>query len=516
MPERRYLGLWMLFTCGLLLLVGLPYLGAWQATKPGQVFTGFLFNPIDGFTYLAKMHQGWSGSWTFSLPYTSQPGEGVYLYTFYLALGHLARILNAPLVWVFHLARLLAVPFLVGMLQKFLRVSLPPDPGLMWSMVLVVFGSGLGWLAVLGGGFTSDLWVAEGFPFLSAYANPHFTLSLALMCYLLAPPEPPSASGWRSGWGYGAAGLVLSSLSPFGAALSAAVCAILAVWQVVDERRVNLSSPWLQRFTWLAVGSGPLLLYTLWVMDVHPVLAGWNRQNITPAPPVWDVFLSLSPALLAGFFGAWSALIQRRQAARPALVWACLCLGLLYAPLDLQRRFLIGVFVPVTILAAWGLQALRQPAARRRLALVILVVSLPSNAIVLLAAWQGAASQDERIYLSEGEAAAFRWLEDNSAGRVLVLAGPETGLLIPGYTGQRVIYGHPFETVNAGQEKQQVEAVFSGSMGNSDVLTWMGQREVDLVFYGPREQKLGPAPFLDRLQRVYQSGGVQIFQVAGN
>lgn len=71
-----------------MLAVSLPYAWALAAGGDTHVFGGFLLNPIDGNSYLAKMMQGWSGAVTFTLPYTAEPGEGVILFVFYLFLGH--------------------------------------------------------------------------------------------------------------------------------------------------------------------------------------------------------------------------------------------------------------------------------------------------------------------------------------------------------------------------------------------------------------------------------------------
>ncbi len=51
-----------------IVLISARYILAYQ--DEGYRFGGFLLNPIDGNTYLAKMYQGWQGSWRFSLPFT--------------------------------------------------------------------------------------------------------------------------------------------------------------------------------------------------------------------------------------------------------------------------------------------------------------------------------------------------------------------------------------------------------------------------------------------------------------
>ena len=89
----------------LVLVSGLPYLFAWAVTPPRAHFTGLVFNPLDGNSYIAKMRQGLEGSWLFHLPYTPEPHRGVPVYLFYLALGHVARWTGLPLLAVYHTAR---------------------------------------------------------------------------------------------------------------------------------------------------------------------------------------------------------------------------------------------------------------------------------------------------------------------------------------------------------------------------------------------------------------------------
>jgi len=54
----------------------LPYLVAARSGGEELVFGGFLLNPIDGNSYLAKMQQGYAGTWRFTLPYTAQKSAG--------------------------------------------------------------------------------------------------------------------------------------------------------------------------------------------------------------------------------------------------------------------------------------------------------------------------------------------------------------------------------------------------------------------------------------------------------
>jgi len=58
--------------------------------------------------YLAAIQVGRSGGWLFEVLQTAEPAAGLFLYEFYIFLGHLSRWLNLPALTTFHLARSLA------------------------------------------------------------------------------------------------------------------------------------------------------------------------------------------------------------------------------------------------------------------------------------------------------------------------------------------------------------------------------------------------------------------------
>ena len=82
MPEKRVM---LIVSCLVILMITIPFIYAFQKGSAEYGFGGFLINPTDGHSYLAKMRQGWDGSWKYQLPYTADPGDGAYLFLFYLA-----------------------------------------------------------------------------------------------------------------------------------------------------------------------------------------------------------------------------------------------------------------------------------------------------------------------------------------------------------------------------------------------------------------------------------------------
>ena len=515
---RRYA---FFLTLGLLFLVviSFPYGFASLAAGPDYVFGGFLLNPLDGNSYLAKIYQGMAGSWTFRLPFTADPGEGTYLILFYLALGHLARWFSLPNLTVFHLARLLGAAFLLWSLWRYFGALFGDSRIRKTAFALAAFGSGMGWLLIATDALTSDLWVAEIYPFLSSYANPHFPISLALMLWLLMPPLDAPLS-WGRGITLAAASLILSLLSPFGVVI---VSLILGVEFLI--RFWTKSAPWrvFIRLLLVTLPGAPALLYDLWIVRVHPALAVWDAQNLTPSPPWWDTLISLSPALALSGVAAWMMFRSRgRDFApktvsipqwRPLLLWAGISLVLMYLPLGLQRRFMMGLYIPLSGLAALGLEFLAGGRARRYRWLVVATFSLAllTNLIVLAGGFVAASAQNPKIYLARDEWDALTWLDANAAPNALVLSSPETGLFIPAHTGRRVLYGHPYETVNADAMEAAVTAFFDGTLTEAERQSLLNGYDVDLIFYGPRERDLGSIPVPEGWQPVFQVGDVTIY-----
>lgn len=486
------------------ILTTIPYAYAHLAAGDEHRFGGFLLNPIDGNSYLAKMAQGRSGSWQFRLTYSAEPGDGAYLFLFYLSLGHLARLMGLSNLLLFHLARVVAGLALILTLHAFLKAALADDSASRWGLVLAAVGSGLGWLALPLGGFTSDFWVAEAYPFLAVYVNPHFPLGLALMLGLLVPVgSPPRREIMHF---IGAAALAWTL--PFGVVIALLILAGLSLWK-------GSQTIWaLHRLGWVCLGGGSSLLLQYWQVQAHPALSGWNAQNLTPAPAIPDLIVSFSPALIIAL--ASLRVLRRESRAGPALlgVWAVAALAIVYVPFNLQRRMLMGYYIPVAGLAIYALgRAFAQRRAWfRRLALGLLALSLPTNLVLLAAAWHGVQTRDPQLYLSRGEALALAWLSEHSDAEALVLASPDMGLFIPAHAGRRVIYGHPFETLNAQAERAALEALFQGIWEAEEVRDFVSRRGVDYLFWGPRERRSGASPDDWGMELVYQADGVEIYR----
>lgn len=186
-----------------------------------------------------------------------------------------------------------------------------------------------------------------------------------------------------------------------------------------------------------------------------------------------------------------------------------------YSPWALQRRLLVGFYIPIVILAGRGSVWLEQWNERvgRLLGRVVFALSLPTTAIVIISGLIAVANDHPLLTLDRDEYRALRWIETHTPQEALVYAAPETGLIIPAFTGRRVIYGHPFETADAEAEGNWVVATLKTAGSEVDFIQQLQERGVDYIFWGTRERDLAKLYALSSVPIVAQFGEVYVYTV---
>ncbi len=515
----------------LLGLTQLPYILAFWSSPPNYVFGGFLINPLDGNSYIAKMYEGWRGDWLFTLPYTVQVGHGTFIYFFYILLGHLARIFHVPLIFTYHLIRAMGCVGLVLALSGLIKVVFNDTWSYRFALLMACFGSGMGWLAMPSGYITSDFWVAEAYPFLSSLVNPHFCLATALMLWIMRiviENQPPKTI-WKYFW-IVMASFMLGLLAPFAFVIVVILIFVLIsinIFFALREKQAILSGgvhSYLGLLSCVIIGGAPILYYEIYVFNTDPILRGWQAQNITLSPPFWDLLLSFSPLFILAIFGAIIAARQKMRTWYSVVAWLVIGIIFVYLPWSLQRRFLFGLFIPIALLATLAMQYLNEKFNLKGFRLIIFgtffIATFTTNLLLEITTIYGIKTKDPLLFLTRSEDHALTWIEGNTPSNALVLASPQMGLFIPAHTGRRVIYGHPFETVDAADRKNEVTTFYSG-FGSENIQDqqseFLEENQIHYIFWGPRERLLnteqtGQIPLKD-ITPVFQDDDVIIYQV---
>jgi hypothetical protein len=520
---------WVMIVGGILVLLAfVPLLWVILFGQSEWRLMGTLPNFWDGASYFSKMRLGFEGQWLVTFQHTAETHSGAFIQTLYPLLGHISRWTSIPFLVLFHVARAFAA--------LFMYVALYQLGAMVWSRVtarrlffgIAAVGSGFGWLfsfVVSNTDFPDFALLPEAYPFFSSLMNAHFPLTiacLALLAGLCIGAFRPGADrnvAQRYGWAIAA---VLSfalcvlypqSLVPFAGAL-------LMVVAVQMLRRRKVSAYVLRYPLAVILPAIPFGLYILAIVSANPAMQEWNRQNVTAAPPPLAFLVGFGLPLLLAVPAILRA-VRRfdSDGDRLMLFWLLCMIVAIYLPTNIQRRFAVGMMIPIAYFATWALMDFWLPKIRRTLqrpAVIAVIATMAISPFLLLILLSTRiASQPQSasgVLLQSDYADAFAWLDQRGNDDTVILAAPSVSAWIPAYTGHRVIYGHPYETLYADERLAQVQQWYSTSdpQACSDLLN-TSLSNVRYVLYGAQEAELGGGLCNELLRRVVQFGDVIIY-----
>ncbi|MDQ6877527.1 MAG: hypothetical protein M3082_07475 [Candidatus Dormibacteraeota bacterium] len=456
---------------GLILAVvtAAPYIYAYAAQPHGHVFMGFFYLGDDANTYLAKMRQGWEGSWAWDNRYTTETSSAAYLFMFWLALGHLAALLNLPLIVAFHLARVAAAFALMAAAWAFITHFVEDPRARRFAFFFCAIGLGMGYvIQALGHPVifdnrtdTLDWRMPELTAFYSILALPHFAWSGV----------------------FAAAGVVLTLNAIQRGSLVLAVVAGLA-W--LGQASIHPQMPILMGGAtavalilrpppprgWLAAAvafaiPAPYILYCYFAFVGNPEVQRWTFHSKNALPPEgFSLFFAIAPQLLLALTGLPIVLRRRSREDLFLVAWLVLLAAILYLPNpagDLRRRFLDGLYLPLVVLAAQGMYGTILPRFRSARAKALIPFSYVAFAAVgsafLVLAPMAVATQPQ-YSVSQAEYDGLNWLGRQPAGRVLSMPG--VGLYVPAYSPDTVYVGHYDETFDYLNKTQSALDLLTG------------------------------------------------------
>ncbi len=476
---------WVTIFGGLLVAASvLPYLWAFISlnAQPTHRFVGILHSPLDSAVYIAKIDQGLRGAWLSTLTHTPEVTPSFFLNSFYLVLGHLAKALGLSTLMIFHLARLtMSFAMFVALYHLGSTIWNRLRPRRLFFSIAAV-GSGLGWLALMLSPETPqtqlavDLNLFEALPLLSTFANPHFPLAIALIALIAAtyiavfrPGFEMTPTLTNGGLGIALISLLLVIVLPHGWLPIAGALSLYVIILAIRTRRLPILE-----LTWVSLTilpALPILIYYAVMMSAETPLSAWIAQNqIAPLPPDRYLF-GFGLPLLAALPGLWRALRYfERDGDRFMLLWLIVNAIILYLPLPMPQRSVIGLFIPIVYFATRAMEDFwfeRIPAKWRDAALVAFFVFIvPSNVLMAIVPMIGindpVRGEEGGLMMPKGYTDAFRWLNSTGEESVVVLAQPLPSLWLPAHTPMRVVYGHPYDTLQSSERLTDVQLWYAG------------------------------------------------------
>lgn len=343
----------------LLVLISIPL--AWASwvdrSQPDVAFAGILSNPLDGATYLAKIQLGTEGEWRTSFRHTPGGTQGAFVSVLYNGLGQFSRYLSLSNVFTYHASRLLTSILMFLAIYQLGTVIWRRQRTRRMFFITAVVGSGLGWLVVLFGVQTPDLVIPEAYPLYSAFTNVHFPLAIALLAVIAGVFVMAFRPGFSDDPTVQNGGLtvILSSFLLALIAPHALVPLPLAAAAVIAVDWVRRRKIYVYQFRWfmlLVLPAVPVAGYYVAEMRYNDAVGLWMAQNVTLTP--------LPHIFLAGFalplIVALPAIIRAVRNYEPdgdqfMLWWLIAFLVMVYVPTSAQRRFAIGMMLPIAYFA---------------------------------------------------------------------------------------------------------------------------------------------------------------------
>jgi hypothetical protein len=487
----------ILIGLALALVTAIPYAYGYAVQPSGHVFMGFFYLGDDANTYIAKMRQGWEGSWAWENRYTTESSPTAYLFLFWIVLGHIAALSNLPLIAVFHLARIAAAFALMAAAWLFITHFIQDRSARRFALVFCAIGLGMGYVIqalghpVLFGNPTDTLdWrMPELTAFYSVLALPHFAWSavfaaLGVALTLKAIDRGSLALGVLAGLAW----LCQASIHPQMPILMGGATAVAILLRPARPRG------WVAAALAFAIPA-PYILYSYLAFIGNPEVQRWTFHSKNALPPeTISLFFAIAPQLLLALFGLPGALRRRSRADLFLLAWLVLLAAILYLPNpagDLRRRFLDGLYLPLVVLAARGmyeaiLPRLRSLRARRLIPFSYVAFAAIGSAFLVLAPLAVAA--EPQYTVSAAEYDGLSWLGSQPAGRVLCMPG--VGLYVPPYSPDTVYVGHYDETFDYANKTQVALAVLTGQ---ADLQQFILDNQIRYVIWTVDLQTLPPA-----------------------
>ncbi len=511
-------GVW-LFALLVAALTTLPYLVGWASAGDEWVFNGFTIGVEDGNAYLGKMRLGARGEWKFFLFYSPEQTDSAFgLYLPYIALGQGVGWVvdeNSPelvtaLAIAFQLFRFAASFLLILATDAFIGEFISAPRTRWLALILVTLGGGLGWILLLAGYQPIEFYIPEGFSFLLIFALPHLALArAALLIGFIYIFRALKNQRWQAAV---IAGLLWNIVGLMVTFYLAVIYALLGAWGL---------ALWLKRKHFpvsfalmggIAAGfTAPLFLYNTWLFSTNEAFKQWSSQNYLPSPhPIYYVFGYGLLAVLAGVGGRWA---WKKGTEKHTLLvgWVLVVPILVYLPINVQRRLLEAVFVPLVILAVVGLKLLTRH--RFKLAQRLLLVALLPSMILL---WVGSiftlTVPDYPAFRPKTETRAMDWLAKHVEPNAVVLGAAGTGNYLPARTNLRPFMGHGPETLYSREKADIVEKFYKGQLSPAERQQLFSDFNIRYVMFGPLERKINEAWSSD-LTLIYDHGQYQIFEV---
>lgn len=520
---------WAKVLVGLLILTSVSRIFAIIFTPPGYVWSGrTYFYPMDRFVYVSYIEQMKNGAAILQDLYSAKGETMPMINLFWMGAGYLARLTNFSSMVALETSRIILIPGLLLVLYLFICYFFKDFLARKIAFLLATFGGGLGvWFYPISNQFMRgkeiidrlpiDFSVAEPFIFSSAFYSVHFILSstlllLILLLTLLALDKKKLSYAAVAG----AAGLLLVNFHPFSFFVPVYILFVYFIYLLWKDRGRAF---FLFKYSIVFfLVSSPGIIYLLYMLRTP----WWQSQawdSGTEIPNFSLIIIGYGLLLFCSLAAIYKILKNELKIANAPflIVWFFSQISLVFLPVSIQRRFLEGYAVALSILAAsfilflikkrpWLTKGKIFPAAS------FIILFCLSFAVVIYLDFYNFYYKMKGMYLDKKNLAALREIKKYAGPDDMILADIYNSNLIPGLILRRVFIGHGVESINSAV-KLNLLTRFGRSTSKDERKTILRNNKINYLFYDPSWNWAFNPDGDDFLKKIFDMDGYKLYKV---
>ncbi len=516
----------------LTVLIWAPIVFAYLTAPADRQFMGVLAGVPDHNQYFAWMRSLASEPLA-SNRLTPEPNAPGFFNLLWWAAGRFSVLTGLTYTAVYGLMRFSALFAVMAAVWFFVYLIVHDHRQRRLTFLLILTGGGLGiiWVFVKYGAglpdvpFPGDVYTAEPNTLLILQVFPHFSYALALITTIFALMLFALR---RKQLRYAVlAGLAGAALGLQHAYDLLTVYSVLGIFGLLVWARDRRFPTFLFRSgIVLAIFATPPALYLTYLVARDPA---WGRKLeqfdnagvFTPGPP--HLFILLGAPLILALIALRPRMLRSHDDNELFVVtWFLTHFLLMYLPVKFQIHLLLGIQVPMMILAARTIYQIILPLLHRQGRLwflggmaVLLMLCGITNLYLLAWRFVYLSRYEQPLYLTNDEISALTWLQQNATADDVVLAQIELGQFIPVWSDARAYVAHWAGTLDFFTKRENAERVINPATPQAERRALLDEFAVTYVIV--REQDHPRATFEasagPELVPVYANPTITIYRV---
>lgn len=507
------------------------YYGHYQKTPVNTYYaqgTGFL---PDYYQYVSWIKSGMMKQILLTNRYTEKPHTPTLFNPFFLLMGNVMRPFHVSPFTVFSIFRYISMfLFLMSVWMLFTKVIKRNRSRLLTLIVFITMGSF--WRLGKEGGtwvLLDPMWLYTNFNVIGKFMlPPHHLLALACMITVLflVHSERISPFVW-------VAIALLVTGAGFANPYITSCFWIFFVTSIVLQIMIlrTKSTVSIRRYLVVLILMVPVIAYHTYLSyHIYP----WTQMFITtrefnPIVPFTDYLLALGPV----FFLSLPVLFTRRAKMQPLLltfiVWAYMPLLLLplsttYIPFSSVRIFQLYQYIPLTLLAVFGIERISQGIQKlfpffTLLPFVIAAGLVAYNAVPIVLSFQRIIAYAQpnyyNVYIPLPALRAFQYLDSMTPPYSVVLSGERVSNMIPAFTHNRVILGRGDADPDDYTKLLRSINLLNGELTQEEAWQFFQDYHISYILLGIDAQVFRDSPIrlYPFLKEIFHEGNVSVVHV---